>query len=130
MIQARNVDWSTLEQPFSQKISQNSKSSYTETIDCSTIPSDMKFLVIASGYVNVDGGSNHGYRMHIDYNSINISGDIWANAPTSTNTSVPGSAIALVTKVSGVDSVNIGFHNSGCTLREIRFNVCVVPLPS
>lgn len=129
-VTANKIDFTTFEQPFSKIISQNSKKTYTETIDCSAIPSGSKFLVIASGYANIDGGQNHGYYFYIEYNSINMSGYVWGNALTNANTAVPGGAIALITKASGIDSVKITFYSSNCTLREIRFNVCIVPFSS
>ena len=126
-VTADKIDFTTFRQPFSKSISQNNKKTYTETIDCSAIPSGAKFLVIANGYANIDGGSNHGYYFYIEYNSVDVSGTVWGNALTNANTAVPSGAIALITKASGVDSVNIKFTSSNCTLREIRFNVCVVP---
>ena len=129
-VKSNSIDWTTFEQPFSQIISQNTKTTYTETIDCSAIPSGAKFLVIASGYANIDGGSNHGYNFYIEYNSVDVSGTVWGNALTNANTAVPGGTIALITKASGIDSINIKFTSSNCTLREIRFNVCIVPFSS
>lgn len=96
MIQARNIDLE-LPQPFSQTVSVNTQTSYTATINCSTIPTGINFLIIVSGYVNIDGGTNHGYQIFLRYNSVNVSGfPVWANALASGNTAIPSSSAAVV----------------------------------
>ena len=128
MVGANNINFSTFNQSSTTVISQDNKTTYDEVIDCSQFSEGEKFLVIATGYVNINGGTNYGYYVNVYYNNASASGDVWANNLTSGNSSVSSCAAAIVTKIAGEDSFTIRFRRANATLREIRFHAIVIPI--
>lgn len=128
IIKSNNIDFATFPTSSVTVVSQDNKTSYDEVIDCSRFSPGQKFLVLATGYININGGTNYGYYIDIRYNNTNISGSVWANNLTGSNSSVPSCAGGVATKVEGEDSITVEFRRSNATLREIRFHVMVIPL--
>ena len=128
VVKSYNIDNSTFISSSAYTITQDNKTTYDEVINCSQFGNGQKFMVLATGYVNINGGTNYGYYVDIYYNGVNVSGDVWANNLTSGNSSVPNCVSAIVTKITGEDTFTIRFRRANATLREIRFNVIVIPI--
>lgn len=128
IVKSNNINFATFPLSSVTVVSQDNKTTYDEVIDCSRFSPGQKFLVLATGYININGGTNYGYYIDIRYNNTNISGSVWANNLTGSNSSVPSCASGIVTKVESVDDFIVEFRRSNATLREIRFHVVVIPI--